>query len=292
VTAEEAQEMIDTNPHLLVVDVREKSEYCNGSATPPGHIPGALNYPWNSGYLANHYQELPPAADILVVCGIGMRSAAASQFLCGEKGFTAVSNMLGGMAAWEGATAIWPCCDTAQDCDDGLFCSGAESCVDLLCQPGSIPCSDSYYRCDEEGDQCLVCTGDYDCDGLTDANDNCLQKENGPDAGTCIKSVGGVLLGTGVPCSTDDDCDAGESCQKNQEDYNNNGIGDVCECYGDITGDLKVALSDLVVIKTDFLKPCPPSGCTGDVNGDNKVDLSDLVIVKTQFLITGCPTFP
>lgn len=283
--------MIDTNPLLMVIDVREKSEYCNEEASPPGHIPGVLLYPWFSGVLQARYEELPAHGDILVVCGIGGRSALASDFLC-NRGYTAVYNMLGGMSAWEGETELWPCCATAQDCDDGLFCTGAETCVDFICQPSSDPCAAPYYRCDEDNDQCVECPGDYDCDGLTDAIDNCVHDANGPDSGTCARAVGGILLGTGVVCRIDDDCSAGESCQKNQEDCDSNGIGDACECYADIDCNIKVDLADLVIVKGEFLDPCPPSACGADLNDDDKVDLSDLVIMKTQFLINGCPACP
>jgi len=37
VTPEQAKEMIDTNPELLIVDVREESEFCSSG----GHIPVA-----------------------------------------------------------------------------------------------------------------------------------------------------------------------------------------------------------------------------------------------------------
>ncbi|MCP4571237.1 MAG: hypothetical protein GY838_02685, partial [bacterium] len=40
------------------------------------------------------------------------------------------------------------------DCDDGLFCNGAETCVDLICQPGSDPCPGQ--NCDEVNDQCVA----------------------------------------------------------------------------------------------------------------------------------------
>ena len=63
--------MIDTNPQLVVVDVREQSEYCT---VPLGHIPGALLYPWRSEVLQDRYDELPTNGDILVYCGISARS--------------------------------------------------------------------------------------------------------------------------------------------------------------------------------------------------------------------------
>ena len=47
VSTAQAKAMIDSNNDLIVIDVREPGEYCGVN----GHIPGALNYPWNSGVL-------------------------------------------------------------------------------------------------------------------------------------------------------------------------------------------------------------------------------------------------
>jgi len=112
VTPEQAKNMIDTNEQLIVVDVREESEYCNAAATPPGHIPGALNYPWNSGVLQARYSELPIDSDIVVVCGVGGRSKKAAQFLCSQ-GYNSVYNMTGGMSAWQWETIV--CIDSDGD---------------------------------------------------------------------------------------------------------------------------------------------------------------------------------
>jgi rhodanese-related sulfurtransferase len=71
VTPVEARELIDSTADLVVVDVREPSEYCDAV----GHVPGALNYPLNSGALQARYAELPTDAPILVVC----RSGGAQQ---------------------------------------------------------------------------------------------------------------------------------------------------------------------------------------------------------------------
>ncbi|HUT47590.1 MAG TPA: rhodanese-like domain-containing protein, partial [Sedimentisphaerales bacterium] len=105
VTAEQARELIDSTDDLIVVDVREPSEYCDTK----GHIPGALNYPWYSGVLEAQYGELPMDGPVLVVCGSGSRSNRAADFL-DSKDFSMVYDMLGGMSAnW-----IWetePCVD-------------------------------------------------------------------------------------------------------------------------------------------------------------------------------------
>jgi hypothetical protein len=51
------------------------------------------------------------------------------------------------------ATPMSPCDDDA-DCDDGLFCNGAEICVDHLCRSGGDPCPGQ--GCDEGNNQCIA----------------------------------------------------------------------------------------------------------------------------------------
>ena len=104
VTVEQARDLIDSTNNLVVVDVREQYEYCDAI----GHIPGALNYPWNSGVLDARYEELPMYDPVLVVCRSGGRSDRAANFL-DSKGFSIVYDMLGGMRAWIWETA--PCVD-------------------------------------------------------------------------------------------------------------------------------------------------------------------------------------
>jgi aminopeptidase N len=138
--------------------------------------------------------------------------------------------------------------------------------------------------------------GDNLCAGGTteDCDDNCTAIPNGPDAGTCVKTVSGVKYGTGVACTSDLTCQAGERCDLAQGDCNANGMGDVCsECYADITGTTrKVDVSDLVIMKGEFNQPCPPSPCSADLNKSGKVDLSDLVIMKGEFMRSNCPVVP
>lgn len=95
VTAEQARELIDSTDDLIVIDVREPSEYSDTG----GHIPGALNYPWNSGVLQARYEELPTDGLVLVVCASGSRSNRAANFL-DSMGFSMVFDMLGGMRNW------------------------------------------------------------------------------------------------------------------------------------------------------------------------------------------------
>ncbi len=99
ITPEEARDLIDSTKNLIILDVREEFEYCGG------HIPGAVNYPWNSGVLEERYEELINN-EILVVCQSGGRSNQAANFL-DSKDYTLVYDMLGGMNAWEWETV--PC---------------------------------------------------------------------------------------------------------------------------------------------------------------------------------------
>jgi rhodanese-related sulfurtransferase len=111
VTPQEAKDLIDSNDQIIVVDVREVSEFCDAV----GHIPGAVNYPLTSGVLEEKYQELPQDGDILVVCRSGSRSNQAAEFL-DSKGYQNVYDMQGGMSAWEWETEV--CVDSD---GDGVF---------------------------------------------------------------------------------------------------------------------------------------------------------------------------
>lgn len=60
-------------------------------------------------------------------------------------------------------------CDTDQQCSDGLFCTGVESCVDGFCQRGTRPaCGDGISctvdRCDEPSGMCVHDPDDTKCD--------------------------------------------------------------------------------------------------------------------------------
>jgi hypothetical protein len=79
----------------------------------------------------------------------------------------------------------------------------------------------------------------------------------------------------------------------NQEDSfppGGNGCGDACECHADCNSNQKVDLSDLVIMKQEFLRTdCATNPCDADCNYDNSVDLADLVMMKEEFLRSDCP---
>jgi rhodanese-related sulfurtransferase len=96
VSIPDANDMIQSNPDLIVVDVRAySSEYCGDF----GHIAGALNYPW-SDYFQDHYQDFAIDDQLLLVCHSGSRSNSAATFL-DSQGYLYVYDMLGGTYGWK-----------------------------------------------------------------------------------------------------------------------------------------------------------------------------------------------
>lgn len=98
VAALEAKEMIDADPSIKIVDVRGETDYC------AGHIPGAVNYPWSTGFLEQRYGDFDAADVLLIVCNLGSTSDLASEFLVSQ-GFENVYDMSDGMNAWQWETS-------------------------------------------------------------------------------------------------------------------------------------------------------------------------------------------
>ena len=93
-----------------------------------------------------------------------------------------------------------PECEVDADCDDGVFCNGAETCdVEAgECLPGTPPCAEEL--CIEEEDRCLECLEDADCedDGLFCTGDPVCAED-----GTCGFSG--------------DPCEEGETCNEDED---------------------------------------------------------------------------
>ena len=94
ISAQLAAERIATSDAPLVVDVRTLAEH-DAKA-----IAGSVCLPLNS--LQNRTHELPRSRPLLVHCAGGYRSSAAASILQRE-GFENVSELAGGIAAWEAA---------------------------------------------------------------------------------------------------------------------------------------------------------------------------------------------
>ncbi len=86
----------DTRP--LLVDVREPAEY-SGEL---GHLPGSVLIPLRE--LVTRLEEIDEhkKGPVVTLCRAGMRSATAAAIL-GRSGFTDVSNLAGGLLAWNDA---------------------------------------------------------------------------------------------------------------------------------------------------------------------------------------------
>lgn len=93
ISGSEACEMYSSSKELVIVDVREYYEYCQG------HIPCAINYPYNSGVFPEEFDNLPTDIPILVVCASGGRSGAAAGIL-DTNGYDTVYSLTGGMPSW------------------------------------------------------------------------------------------------------------------------------------------------------------------------------------------------
>jgi len=95
-------------------------------------------------------------------------------------------------------------CVTAADCADGIFCNGAETCVDKTCQPGANPCPDDD----------IFCNGEETCSEETDA---CGHAGN-PCSTTLICDED---RGACVGCVEDVDCDDGLFCNGAETCFDN-----------------------------------------------------------------------
>jgi subtilisin family serine protease len=121
-------------------------------------------------------------------------------------------------------------CSVDGDCDDGLFCTGVETCIGGACQAGPDPCP---------GQDCLEGTG---CVPIV-CNDNgaCESGEN------CVSCPGDCFSGTGAECG-DGVCEAGdgEDCLSCAQDCNGkqNGKPSNRYCCGDGAGENAVPCSD------------------------------------------------
>lgn len=90
--------MLASDTHPLLVDVREPGEYTGEL----GHLSGSLLIPLRE--LVNRLEEIQEhkSGPVVTVCRAGMRSATAAAILS-RSGFADVSNLAGGLLAWNDA---------------------------------------------------------------------------------------------------------------------------------------------------------------------------------------------
>lgn len=92
-TVDDIKERLDRGDKLVLVDVREESEYAKD------HLPGALHL--GKGVIERDIEtKVPdPATPLVLYCGGGFRSALAADNLQ-KMGYTDVLSMDGGIRAW------------------------------------------------------------------------------------------------------------------------------------------------------------------------------------------------
>jgi len=83
-----------TQDNVVVLDVREPSEYAEG------HIPGVALIPM--GQVPDRLNEIPKDQTVIVTCRSGNRSSQITEYLRGQ-GYTNVHNMEGGILSWQKA---------------------------------------------------------------------------------------------------------------------------------------------------------------------------------------------
>ena len=120
--------------------------------------------------------------------------------------------------ACDGAGTCEHADDDTNDCDDGLFCSGAEHCESGVCVSSGDPCiggGECRQTCDEAEDNCLDPAGAFCGDGPTE----CSEQNTCDGSGNC--DVNDLPVGTDcgdpsdTPCDDPDTCDGSGTCLAN-----------------------------------------------------------------------------
>ena len=101
-----------------------------------------------------------------------------------------------------------PTCVTSADCDDGIPCNGAETCVPSGCIVGILP-TDGTVDCDASGmtGSCYggLCSPPNCGNSTVDADEDCDDGRNGDQADGCRDDCV-------FSCTDDGDCDDGDAC--------------------------------------------------------------------------------
>lgn len=136
-------------------------------------------------------------------------------------------------------------CETDSECDDGLYCNGAERCAAGVCARGTVQCEDSASCttnvCDEENDRCVITADDSMCGDTNACNgiERCNPRAQGADPRTgCtpVRPENVIDCDDGNNC-TIDSCDSTVGCVHSPRDLDGDGFVDrTCTSDGLPTG--------------------------------------------------------
>ncbi|MBN1654952.1 MAG: hypothetical protein JXA30_14375 [Deltaproteobacteria bacterium] len=116
------------------------------------------------------------------------------------------------------------CRGTERNCDDGIDCNGTETCseADHSCKPGTPTCGENQY-CNAASNSCVSICGGADCiinntcyqDGAHNAANVCLVCDRDVKANDWTIAVGITCGDSVTECSGVDTCDASGNCVTN-----------------------------------------------------------------------------
>jgi len=116
ISVDEFEKKLAENSNVQLIDVRTPDEFNQG------HLKGALNYDINSSDFENKIAKLNNGKPVMVYCLSGGRSSSAAELL-GQKGFSEVYNMQGGIMKWNSANKPLES-GTTNPVSDGLTMDG------------------------------------------------------------------------------------------------------------------------------------------------------------------------
>jgi hypothetical protein len=150
-------------------------------------------------------------------------------------------------------------CSGDIDCDDNVFCNGAEYCDDSACFAGLPPCVDEGLTCDENADACIA------------------------EGGACCVGGGCIDVASAAACLPFV-CDVGTNVLPD--------CGGVCgtTCWGDADGNGIVNAGDRGFISAAIGLTDPAIRCQFDMDGNGFINAADRGFVSAG--IGLCPPLP
>jgi len=198
-------------------------------------------------------------------------------------------------------------------CDDGLFCTGADSCGGGTCSVhAGSPCAgpDDDADCRESCDEARgACDAPDPAGSACGAGDSACTEEACDGAGTCVATPRDGPCDDGDACTHGDGCADGlcragapgcDACQRCAADGRCEGAPctpspsptptatPAPPCAGDCNADGQVAVDEVVTLVGIALGSAETARCArGDTDGDGGVSISEL-IAAVNALLDGC----